>query len=642
MNSTLLPRLLLLAATLLAAACSNGGKSEQVENLPPARLLVSATTNVLDPSTQPRPAVDAAAIDGAQIDGYYQLTTPADTPFAFDLVSWSPGSSGAVWVGVRHLRNGAAQPSGEASWIEAGVQFQGHGLYRGNNWLTASGDGFARMTVSGRITADQLFAVVAEEGQVTLVAITIGPESAIRRPEGGAVQLPAGATRQTIYSSAAWSFGLPAIAVSGDRTSIVCYEGDQLHGNDPSQRYELRMQHAASTGAVTGGGTREWSSDSGYWRDHEAFALYNVLGVVRGEAGGVRVRLSFDRGATFTQDVVVAGANGNSRLVQAAMAADYSLAIGAWQMAPNGSGLQFVLVEGRPIAFDTFGSPTAFGFDPPQVVFTAPVDSSPLTTGIAWSAGNDLVVGYAASWFTPGPIWSSTTEFRCATRRNGGPLVDTQVDVESRLLGNDPSVAVTGQGAFLRVFYAYECADGVLLATSVDGGASFTLGDPIGHPGDASPQVLVREIGGQTRVDVLYLAQREQGLELHRSQWLDWPSSVREDSTLTQAHTEVVNYTAPMPSGIWFPYGLRTTQMNWFGYDAVLDGNTIVVVYDEVTIENAYVCLGAPTGPFGSSSTTGIPSGGFISPPPLAPGLTEPMRPPQASDAHQLVLLRLP
>ena len=647
MKSLLLHRhFLLVAALFVVTACSGGGGTGPTIDPPTsARLLVSATTNVLDPSTERWPSVAAAAIDGARIDGYYKLTTPADTPFAFDLVTWRPGSSGTALIGVRHLRAGGGLPSGEASWIEAGVQLQGQGLFRGHNWLTANGDGFARLTVSGRITADQLFAVAAENGQVTLVAIAIGPESAIRRPEGGVVQLPVGATRQTIYSSAAWNFGMPAIAVSGDRTSIVCYEGDQFRANDPLRRYELRMQHAAATGTVTGGGTREWSNDTGYWRDHEAFALYNVLGVVRSEAEGVRVRLSFDRGATFAQDALVASGGaggGSSRLVQAAIAADYSLAIGAWQVAANGIDQQFVLVEGRPVSFDGFGSPTAFAFDLPQVVFTAPADSSPLTTGIAWSAGNDLVVGYGVSWLARLPQWSSTTQFRCATRLAGGPLLDTVVDEESRLFGNDPSVAVTGQGASLRIFYVYESAAGVVLATSDDGGVTFALGDPLGHPGDSTPQVLVREIGGQTRVDVLYLAQREPGLELHRAHCADWPAAPFTDSALTRASTEVVTYTAPFPWGGWFPYGLRTKQVNWFGFDAVLDGDTIVVVYDEMTIENAYVSLGAMAGAFGSASTTSIPAGGFSAPPPLAPGLTQPMRPPQASDAHQLVMLRLP
>jgi hypothetical protein len=304
-----------------------------------------------------------------------------------------------------------------------------------------------------------------------------------------------------------------------------------------------------------------------------------------------------------------------------------------------------VLVEGRPQAFDAFGSPTWFGFQPPQVLYTAPIDSAPLVTGIAWSAGGDLVVGYGVSTFEAGPIWTSTTTFRCATRRFGEQIVEVEVDRE-QITGMDPTVAVAGQGPSLQVFYGYEASDGVRLATSGDGGRTFTRRATLGAPGDHQPTVLVRDSAGVVQVDLLYLGMRDEGLELHRSHWGAWPNSPREDSELTTASTIVTAPSSPPPgSGFpWLSYSMRSTQLNWLGYDAVVDGATIVIAYDEVTFDNVMVCLGSPS--VVPSSTAGVPAGGggfqTAVPPPLAPGLTEPVRAVDPAHSHQLKLLRLP
>ena len=92
--------------------------------------------------------------------------------------------------------------------------------------------------------------------------------------------------------------------------------------------------------------------------------------------------------------------------------------------------------------------------------------------------------------------------------------------------------------------------------------------------------------------------------------------------------------------------GARTTQVAWFGYDAVLDGDEIVVVYDEETYF-AWLFFGGPEidfgGPVPLGSEADAASGNFIpaEPPPLAPGLTEPVPPPNPDDMHQLKILRL-
>lgn len=635
------PSLPCLAAVLALAACS--GSSGGSATGPGARLLVTAGTNVVEPGGGAAPRIDLTALGADRVEAHYRLTTPADAPLQFELVSWRTDIAGIAEIAINHVKDGQNEVVGDhLSLARVGLIPLGQGLSSDGEWTRASGSGFVRLTIQGRITANQVLAVHTEGTGVAVVEIAIGAASPINRVPGTEPELPSVIARDTILSSDSWQFGTPTVAVSGDRTSVVCYQGDLASPTSP-QRYEQRLQHDVTTGAVTGGASLLSAGDYAYWRDHEIVALYNVLGVVRSEPDGVRVRLSFDRGATFAQEVAVLPGFSQSRLVQAAMAADYSLAIAAWRTR-DGGGLEFVLVEGRAVAFDAFGSPTWFQFSPAEVLRTAPEDSSPLTTGIAWSAGGDLVVGYACNWFEPAnPGWLSRTEFRCATRRYGESFVDTQVDAEA-VFGMDPTVAVLGQGANLRVFYAYEGNAGLRLAVSEDGGATFSRSPVFGRRGDYLPSVFAREAGGHTRVDVLYLAHRERGAELHRSYWQDWPGSPRIDEALTKAHLDQVPYSGPTFGGAPpFPFASRVTQVNFFGYDAVQDGDQLVIAYDEVTFDSVYLCnlMLLP-----NAMTTG--TGGILppvfttaSPPPLAPGLTVPMPAPDPAHSHQLKLLRI-
>ncbi len=626
-----------LALAVFFVSCDpqrgNGGGDPPAPVL--AQLLVTTSTNVVEPSNQAAPAgLDAGRLGGTRFAATYRLTTPADEPFSFDLVSWREGAAGAASIEVAHVRDGERSPATGDSLIEAGIQLQGPGLVAVEGGVVANGDGFARVTLQGRIKADQVIAVDVGDA-VTIVVVQIGPRSGINRPDSEEGSEASVVDRRVIYSSDSPMFGLPTVAVSGDRTSVVCYEGGGGIGN--VSRYELRLQHDAATNAVTGGGSVELSPDTGGWRDHEIAALFNVLAVVRAETSGVSVRLSFDRGATFAQEVQLPTGTVQSRLVQCAMAADYSLAVAYWQASASGESLDMCLVEGAPVAFDTTGSPTWFAFGAPTVVRSMPSNSTPLTTGIAWSDGGDLVVGYGATWFEPGSgwTWENQTEFRCAVRRYGEPMEDTLVD-QQRIIAMDPTVAVLGHGATMQVFYAYEVQGGVRLAVSSDGGRTFAPGAHWGQMGDHLPTVFARKIGGQTRVDVLFLAPRSEGCELHRARWLDWPTSAREDEELTKARFESVD----PGSGIWAGApgaGLRSTQVGWLGYDATLDGDQIVVAYDEVTQESIFwwpVFMGG-----GWVSTTA--TFGAAAPPPLAPGMTEPVRPVSADDSHQLFLLRL-
>ena len=638
-----------LLVLFAVAACDSGGRTEPAPAPETARLLVTADTEVLAASAAPASpaatAAFAAAIDaGGRPVAHYVLTTPAGEAFSFDLLSWREGAAGAAAVHVAHLRDGDADVDrigDPASLPAVGIAPQGLALAADNGWIGAAGDGLARISLKGRIERDQVLGAETEDGALALIELRIGDRSRINRPVGGGDAPTDVVTTRTIYSSASQWFGMPTLAVSGDRTSIVCYEGDR-EAEFADSRFELRLQHEAATDTVTGGGTIATEA-AGYWRDHEIAALHNVLVVARAEAATLRLRLSFDRGATFAQEVELPTGAAQTRLVQVAFAADYSLAVGCWRREPLSGSQQFVLVEGRPAAADGTGSPTWFSFDAPQVVHEIAFDGTPLTTGIAWSDGGDLVVGYGATTFTNVPTggWLTRTEFRCAVRRYGEELQDRLVDAEE-IFGMDPTVAVLGSGASLRIFYAYEARDGLRLAHSDDGGASFTIGGAFGQPGDHLPAVFAREVGGAVRLDVLYLASRDEGVELHHARWLDGPSSPRVDFALTDA---VLETGSPSPALWWGGATVPITQGGWLGFDAGLDRAALGAGYDEHTRDAAVGCWG---GMAWTTTTTALPPifaspGSFTAaaPPPLAPGMTEAVAPPNAAHAHQLKLLRI-
>ena len=632
---------------LVLTGCS--GSSGSADAPPPARLLVTTTTNALEPSTAAPPGLDPARAGASRFDRYYRLTTPANEPFAFELVSWAPPGADVAMITADHVRTGDREPPADGScWWTAGMLVTAQGLTAAGTTASAYGTDLARLQFQGVITEPQLFTVYTEPtagGSGAIVEIAIGARSEINRPPSTTPDVPSVVARDTVYSSPSWRFGLPAVAVSGDRTTVVCYEGQRGPGNG-TLRYELRLQHDRATGAVTGGGTALASGDTGMWRDHEIVALYNVLGVVRAEADGVRVRLSFDRGATFAQDVIVMPGASLTRLVQASIAPDYSIAVAAWRPTADGLGSEFVLVDGRPMGVDPITlEPAWYAFGPPQVVHALPGEVTPLTTGIAWSEGGDLVVGYAASWFErdpQNPGWRTTAAFRCAVRPWGGALVDREVARED-VFGMDPSVAVAGSGAGLRIAYAYESTDGVALAVSEDAGATFVRAATVGRPGDHLPTVFLRPGATTPRIDVLYLAARERGIELHQATWLEGPTGPRTEVALTRATLgfDTTMHAPPTTLPTSAPW-IVCTQIGWLGYDAVLDGDQIVAAYDEVTMATsivyAYGAAGVP-----NASVASVPPVPFVNapPPPLAPGLTEPMPAPEPAHAHQLKLLRL-
>ena len=645
---------------VLAVACGGGSGAPPAQPpLQAAPLLLAAGMTGVEPLAVDTvsPGVDLARLGMGPVDSVYDLTTPAGQAFAFDLISRANANEGFVRVSVAHASDGGLAPVGGVETLaDAGILPSGTGVTPRNEWLDARGDGFARFTCGGTIDRDQVIAVEVDDGRektTALVRVRIGPPSPINLGSLTGGDDPEILESTPLYSSDSWSFGLPTCAVAGDATSVVVYEGDR---GDPFAfgRYELRLQYAHGTGAVTGGGEVEASRDFGHWRDHEIAALFNVIALVRSGTDAVTLKISFDRGATFGQEArFAAGGAGSARLAQIAMGADYTVAVLFWRTTAAG-GSELVLVEGRPSGFDATNSPTRFAFDAPRVVYRDARDVVPLVMGCEYSpVTGDLAIGYGFSAFEIGPdrTWISDTQYRCATRRFGAAdFVDTLVE-QDRIVGKDPSVAILGD----RIFYALEAADGIHVWTSPDFGRTWQGPAIVGSPGAQLPTVFVRDRAGATRVDVLYLAYGAEGNELHRTVWTDFGTTAPRTFTIVKSERiEGGGGDFPPPPvplaqvapGI-FPGpdpGFRIRQVAWFGYDAVLDGDSIVVVYDRETT-SPFMILGAPDVLFDFGAPPALPAQGSefrpAEPPPLKEGLTEPMPPPDDEHRHVLCRLRL-
>jgi hypothetical protein len=654
-------RATVLFLVTLVAACGGGSGGDPDPVVQGVALLLAAGMVPIEPAPvdDVSPGVDLGRLDISDVTQVYDLTTPAGEPFSFDLLSRNDGNVGPVRVSVAHAADDGVAPSGgPETLVPAGIVPTANGAGSHEEWLDAFGDGFARITLNGSIDRDQVIAVEAATGEGTttaLVRVRVGPPSPINVPPQNTTDYPGVLSLSTIYSSDSYQFGLPTCAVSGDRTTAVVYEGDR---SDPFayDRYELRLQHDALTGLVTGGAAPEPSPDVGNWRDHEVAALFNVLALVHCGWSEVTLRLSFDRGATFGQNVVLAraGSEGATRLATLEMAADYTLAVAFWQSHPGGTEL--VLVEASPSAFDGNGSPTRFTLGAPQVLYRSAKDLVPVIMGLAWSAGGDLVLGYGFTEFE----WNEatmesivTTQFRCAVRSFGGEFRDTLLE-EDVTVARDPSVAVLGQGPTMKVFYAYEGREGVRMRTSADAGVTWSAPMVLGDPFSYMPSVFARPEGSAERVDLLYLTYGGAGTELHLRHWDDFATAPFADYRLTESRMEGdLNdpFPGPMPGpmigGGFAPVGgPKITQVSWFGYDATLDGDDLVVVFDEETSE-AFAVMALDDGVRGAEGGgAGAPAAGDAEfrpadPPPLAPGLSEPVPPPDPADRHQLRLMRL-
>ncbi|MHC4342624.1 MAG: hypothetical protein ACYSX0_20710, partial [Planctomycetota bacterium] len=566
--------LLALTISIACVGCTDSDAPQRLDQVP---LVLAAGSLALEPAPNDdfSSGVDLARLGLSEVSLVYDLTTPADEPFVFDILTRSDESTGAVRVSIAHALDAGLPPlGGVESLAEVGLIPSAAGTANRGDWLDAHGDGFARVTLRGAIDSDQIIAVEVDNiagRAAALIRVRIGPDSEINVTSQGGSDYPGVLEEETIYSSDSWMFGLPTIAVSGDRSSIVTYEGDR---SDPDRfmRYEMRLQYDHDSKVVTGGASEEAGFDSGNWRDHEIAALFNVLALVRGGVDSVTLKISFDRGATFGQTEVFdeRARDYTTRLAQIAMAADYTLAVLYWR------GGELVLVEGTP-TFSGGPSPTGYDFDPPVVLTALSGDITPIVMGAVYSDGGDLVIGYGFSKFTFNELdltWTSLTQFRSAVRPYGGGFSDILVE-EDFIVGKDPSVAVAGEGAGLRIFYAYESREGAQLRTSDDQGRTWSapmrLGDMTAH----MPSVFARDQEGDTRVDVLYLAAGSEGQELHLRHWDDFDTSQPENFRLTEAkmvETNTLPPDAPVPGiepGAPLPFtGYRITQVAWFGYDA--------------------------------------------------------------------------
>ncbi|MCA8923127.1 MAG: hypothetical protein KDD82_15030 [Planctomycetes bacterium] len=618
---------------------SKGGGTRGATQTQQGSLLVTAGVQPLTPASADTVSatVDLAPLGNPQVSEVYDVTTPAGEAFAINLFTRNRGNVGDVRVSLAHLLDGGAAPVGTSTIVRAGVIPVGGGLVDRSPWLDSAGDGFSRISLQGSVTQPQVYAVQAETPagvQTALIRVAIGPRSPINVDAQLPIPAPFVLDHRTLYSSDSFQFGLPTCATSGDRTTVVAYEGDD---GDPfsGNRYELRMQYDRTTGAVTGGASDERSPDRNNWRDHEIAALFNVLAVVKSGENAVSCRLSFDRGATFAQTATFpAGlAQFRARLVQCAMAADYTLAVLYWR--PGADFLsELVLVEGTPSSVDANGSPTAYAFGAPQVIHRTAQDATPAIVGAEYSAGGDLVVGYGYStwsWDEVNRANAVRSSFYCSTRLFGAAAFQETLVDEDVTFNYDPSVALVGQGAGLSIYYGYETRGGVRMARSVDAGASFSAPQALGGDGAHLPKVFAVDVAGALRVDVLFLQPGTVANELHLARYSDYAAS--------QVPTVYRLTTATQTTG---PGGTPVlTGVGWLGYDACLDGDDVVITYDETREE--FLPMPMPVAMGLASGAPNAQAAQFTAatPPPLAPGLTTPLAAPNAADRHQLKLMRL-
>ncbi len=594
------------------------------------------------------PTINLSRLSVNSLQRVYELETPAGTDFAFSVVARGLGNTGLTRVSVAHAAaNGLAPNTGVESIAANGMVLEASGLnYRGD-WLDATGDGFSRITFRGNISNEQVVVVSVPRANDVInigVRLRIGNQSAINVIVPAIAGTPPGMTSQTIFSSDSWQFGLPAIAVSGDRYSVAAYDGDPTQSSYTTRKRQW-LQYDAQTSAVTGGNADCASPDAGFWRDQEIAAEGNVLAVVYTGNGEVRADISLDRGATFPiQQALNSGNCWGQRLVQAAISNNYTLGCLFWRTVGSSSNprSELVLIEAVPTGFDITNTPTGYAWSAPTLVHNALDDVTPLLMHLAYSTVGDLVIGYGYTIVVPGSGWTvtSSSRFRCAVRPLGqGYFTDQELDREDFTMPCDPHVCVLGSGPTMQIFYAYEKTDGIHLMHSANAGVTFTQAAFAPEPGAAMPSVHARMQGGQTRVDLLYCAQASMGMEIHNVHWDDFATSTPSLYRVTTATISASTATPPPGS----PAGFDITSVEWFGYDAVIKGDDVAVIVHERTY-NCYEYYGMWGGPTGAPLAAGSGGGGAASytpPPILLPGMTGSVAAPDATHRNQLKIITL-
>ena len=591
--------------------------------------------------------VNLGRLNVADLERVYELETPAGTDFSFTVVARAGGNSGLTRLSVAHAKaNNMTPTNGVESIAAEGMQLESVGMANRGDWLDISGDGFARVTIRGRVSTEQVLLVQVPRLNDTVdigVRIRIGNPSIINIANGGTSGTRPGMNSQTIYSSNSWQFGLPAIAVSGDRLSIASYDGDPAQTGYATRRRQW-LQLNSQTGVVNGGHADCGSADTGFWRDQEIAAEGNVLAVAYTGNNQVRMDVSLDRGASFPIQQVINTGGWGQRLVQAAIASDYTLGCLYWRTTGSSSSptSQLMLCEATPTGFDANNTPIGYAWGGGQVIHSANRDVTPLLMHMTYSTGGDLVVGYGYTQIAPTGGWTvtSSAKFRCAVRKQGQTgVVDKEIDREDNVMPADPHVSVLGSGATMEIFYAYEKSDGVHLYYSADGGTTFNSAAFVPNGGANTPSVHARMQGGQKRVDLLYVAPAAWGNEIHNVHWDNFVLGGPSPSVfqVTQS-TGIAGGAAPVPG---MPQGWTITSAAWFGYDAVIKGDDVVVVVHEITcdsyeyfwMQGVPILVGAATSGGGSAATA--------PPAVLLPGMTGTVAAPNAAHRNQLKVITL-
>ncbi len=585
-------------------------------------------------------------------DRVYDLETPAGEDFMFSAVGRGAGNFGLTQVSLGHVADGGNVPlTGIESIAAAGMTLEATGINSNGNLAQVNGDGFARATIRGRISAEQVLLLEVPRANDTLhigVRVRIGNQSAINLGSALPGGLRPGITRTPVFSSDAWQFGLPSIAVSGDRYSLVSYDGNSSTSSY-TDRQRRWLQYDAQLGSVTGGSASSMTQDSGNWRDQEITALGNVLAVACVAGGELRAEISLDRGASFgLTRVLDPYAWSGQRLVQIAIAPDYRIGALWWRtMYPSSSNpvSELVLLEATPTGFDSNNTPIGYNWGALTVLHQPFADVTPLLMHLEYSSAGDLAVGYGYTLvdFLPG-TWQmrSSARFRCAVRLSGQAFVDAELDREDNIMPADPHVCVLGSGSSMEIFYAYEKSNGIHLLHSTDAGQTFAQAAYVPHPGAFQPSVHARMQGTEKRVDLLFVAPVGFGAEVQCVHWQDFGVSTPAVSRIT----ECVAVVGGSPSGM--PPGYDVTSVAWFGYDSVIKGDDVAVVVHEVTF-NTYEystmwgwtwwtpAVGVAAGASGGS-------GGSSAPPPpvvLLPGMTGTVAAPNAAHRNQLAVIVL-
>ncbi len=642
----------ILTSAFVIAGCGGGGGSasgpRQVGGPPAAgeSLIVSGGSVEIPADAvlaDPTSFAVRSQLGIASFERSFTITTPVNAPLDLAFTATAPGARGTVSVKVA-LVGGARSPAVDLA--AEGLAARAGALIDAGSWVETVGDGFARLTLSGAIARDVVLAVERSAGgrrTHSVVALRIGPRGPANPvvPPGSGTYAGLKSTTP-LFSSDSPIFGLPAIAASGDRVSVVCYDsiyvGQPAPGPGPGpgpgigapcvmpdvERRQRRLQVDANTGAATQGETASLGNDATSWRDTEVAGLFNVIAIAQSGDDGVAVSLSFDRGESFPQTIPLAPGL-FSRLVAIEMASDYTTGILFWGYDMTAQSHRLTFVEGRPSAYDQNASPSAFAFGAPRTLLDRGSRVVPLVSDLQYTSCGDLFVAFGMTEIQTWPDPAITT-VGCFRRLNGetvftGPTIADQMEI----FGYDPAIAVTGCGTSAQVFIAFESQAGVAIRRSADGGASFPTVARTGSTSANAPRIFARPQGGGTVVDCVYLDASPAGFGSELCLF-------RADGDLAtnrSVHRLVEARLIPGTSG-----QQEVDSVGWFGFDATeLSGDLFVACHvQRMTYwSQTRVMMSAAPGGAAAASAPAV----------LYPGMTQPVPAFNASAVHRLSILRL-